>query len=145
MPAKSEAQQRLFGMALAAKRGKGHFSKEVEELADSMSEKKLKDFAKTKHEGLPEKKAMTTQQQAYINGFVKRAMEYGLSQQEAVELLKSAAPQQIETQPGGITAQQAAKNPVRPVAPAPASGVSAASAADSKKYRLPIPPGGTTR
>ena len=57
MPAKSEAQQRLFGMALAAKRGKGSFSGKVQELANSMSAKKLRDFAKTPHEGLPEKKA----------------------------------------------------------------------------------------
>jgi hypothetical protein len=57
MPAKSEAQQRLMGMALAAKRGKGHFSGKVKEIADSMSEKQLHDFAATKHKGLPEKKA----------------------------------------------------------------------------------------
>jgi hypothetical protein len=57
MPARSEAQQRLFGMALAAKRGKGHFSKKIQELSKSMSEKQLHDFAATKHEGLPEKKA----------------------------------------------------------------------------------------
>lgn len=57
MPARSEAQQRLMGMALASKRGKGHYSGKVKELADSMSEKQLRDFAKTKHEGLPEKKA----------------------------------------------------------------------------------------
>ena len=43
-------------MALAAKRGKGHFSKQVMEAAKSMSEKQLRDFAKTKHKGLPEKK-----------------------------------------------------------------------------------------
>lgn len=57
MPARSEAQQRLMGMALAAKRGKGHFSSKVKELADSMTEKQLHDFAATKHEGLPPKKA----------------------------------------------------------------------------------------
>jgi hypothetical protein len=33
---------------------------------------------------------MTTQEQAYINGFVKRASEYGLNQNEAIELLKQA-------------------------------------------------------
>ena len=46
-----------MGMALAAKRGKGHFSGKVQEVAESMSEKQLHDFAKTKHDGLPEKKA----------------------------------------------------------------------------------------
>jgi len=57
MPAKSEAQQRLMGMALAAKRGKGHFSGKVQEVAKGMTEKQLHDFAATKHKGLPEKKA----------------------------------------------------------------------------------------
>ena len=33
---------------------------------------------------------MNTQQQAYIEGFVKRAGEYGLSHDEAIALLKSA-------------------------------------------------------
>ena len=57
MPARTESQQRLFGMALAAKRGDGHVSGKVKELADSMSEKKLRDFAATKHSDIPEKKA----------------------------------------------------------------------------------------
>jgi hypothetical protein len=35
-------------------------------------------------------KTMNTQQQAYINGFVKRASEYGLNHNEAIELLKEA-------------------------------------------------------
>jgi hypothetical protein len=83
MPARSEAQQRLMGMALAAKRGKGHFSGKVKEVANSMTEKQLRDFAKTKHEGLPEKKA-------YIEGFMKRAAEYGYSRNEIGEALKMA-------------------------------------------------------
>jgi len=33
---------------------------------------------------------MNTQQQAYIEGFVKRANDYGLNHNEAIELLKSA-------------------------------------------------------
>lgn len=57
MPAKSESQQRLFGMALAAKRGKGNMPAKAKELASSMSEKQLHDFAATKHDNLPEKKA----------------------------------------------------------------------------------------
>ena len=83
MPAKSEAQQRLMGMALAAKRGKGRFSSKIQEIADSMTEKQLRDFAKTKHEGLPEKKA-------YIEGFMKRAAEYGYSENEIAEAVKIA-------------------------------------------------------
>lgn len=56
MPSKSKAQQRIMGMALAAKRGKGHFSDRIHEIAHSMSEKQLRDFAKTKSKNLPEKK-----------------------------------------------------------------------------------------
>lgn len=85
MPAKSEAQQRLMGMALAAKRGEGSYSGKVKELADSMTEKQLKDFAKTKHDGLPEKKA-------FVIGFIKRASEYGVDESSALELLKNASP-----------------------------------------------------
>ena len=43
-----------------------------------------------------------TQQQAYINGFVKRAAEYGLDQNQAVELLKQAGP--ISTGTGAAVA-----------------------------------------
>ena len=57
MPARSESQQRLFGMALAAKRGKGNMPAKAKELASSMSEKQLHDFASTKHDNLPEKKS----------------------------------------------------------------------------------------
>ena len=57
MPSQSAAQQRLMGMALAAKRGKGHFGSKIHEVAESMSEKQLRDFARTKHENLPEKKS----------------------------------------------------------------------------------------
>ena len=71
-------------MALAAKRGKGRFSSKIQEIADSMTEKQLRDFAKTKHKGLPEKKA-------YIEGFMKRAAEYGLSEQQAKLLFKKAS------------------------------------------------------
>lgn len=54
--AESKSQQRLMGMALAYKRGESKTaSPAVKELASSMSEKELEKFAKTKHEGLPDK------------------------------------------------------------------------------------------
>jgi hypothetical protein len=34
---------------------------------------------------------MTQQEQAYIEGFVKRAAEYGFSENEAIDILKQAA------------------------------------------------------
>lgn len=62
MPARSRTQQRLFGQALALKRGEiskrdldPRWAQEIANLADSMSIKKLKDFAETKHKNLPEK------------------------------------------------------------------------------------------
>jgi len=57
MPAVSQQQQKLMALALAYKRGETKdVSAKVKEIADSMSEKDLEDFASTKHKGLPEKK-----------------------------------------------------------------------------------------
>ena len=51
----SQNQQQLAGIALAYLRGEmSDASEEVKKMAE-MGEKKLRDFAKTKHEGLPEK------------------------------------------------------------------------------------------
>jgi hypothetical protein len=54
----SKNQQQAAGAALSAKRGKTDPSKLVgaaREMYDSMTEKQLEDFARTKHKGLPEK------------------------------------------------------------------------------------------
>ena len=52
MPAKSKAQQRLFGMALAVRRGdmkRSDVSDSVLDIVDSnMTNKQIEDFAKTK-------------------------------------------------------------------------------------------------
>lgn len=58
MPAKSQQQQKIMGLALAYKRGEVPASKasaKVKELAKSMSEKELEKYASTKHNGLPKK------------------------------------------------------------------------------------------
>lgn len=58
MPAKSKNQQQIMGMALAYKRGElsdDEVSAEIIRMANSMTEKQLKDFAETKHDGLPDK------------------------------------------------------------------------------------------
>ena len=55
----SEQQQKLFGLALSVKRGdtpRSEVSDAVLKIVDSMSEKKIRDFAKTKHKGLPQVK-----------------------------------------------------------------------------------------
>jgi Protein of unknwon function (DUF3008) len=62
MPAVSQAQQRLFGMALSLKRGQSSSgSTEVRRLADQMSEDDLHDFAATKRKGLPKRKRKKVQ------------------------------------------------------------------------------------
>lgn len=58
MPSVSKAQQRLMGMAYALKKGdmpRSEASQEVQDLADSMTLKQLKDFAETSHKDLPDK------------------------------------------------------------------------------------------
>ena len=58
MPAKSKSQQRLFGMALAVRRGdlkRADVEQSVIDIVDSdMTDNEIEDFAKTKHKGLKE-------------------------------------------------------------------------------------------
>lgn len=58
MPAQSKSQQRLFGMALAIRRGEMKHtdaSKEVLDIVDGeMTDKQIEDFASTKHKSLKE-------------------------------------------------------------------------------------------
>jgi hypothetical protein len=51
----SKKQQRFMGMVHAAQKGEKPASKEVAKVAKSMGKKDAKDFASTKHKGLPEK------------------------------------------------------------------------------------------
>ncbi len=56
MPAKSKSQQKGAGMALAAKRGKIPMRKlkgAAKQMAGSMTEKQLEEFASTKRSKLP--------------------------------------------------------------------------------------------
>ena len=74
MPAKSKSQQRFFGMVRAAQKGDlKDPSSEVADVADDISVKDAKKFAKTKHKGLPEKK--TVDEEASYKDFTKRARE----------------------------------------------------------------------
>ncbi|RWX78944.1 DUF3008 family protein [Neorhizobium lilium] len=57
MPAKSQAQQKAAGAALAAKRGdikKGDLKGASKSMEKSMSEKELDELASTKRKGKPE-------------------------------------------------------------------------------------------
>ena len=52
----SKKQQKFMGMVHAAQKGEKPASKEVAKVAKDMGKKDAKDFASTKHKGLPEKK-----------------------------------------------------------------------------------------
>ncbi len=71
--AESGQQQKLFGLALSVKRGetpRSEVSDSVLKIVDDMSEKKIRDFAKTKHEGLPKK--VETKEEAIKNALIDR-------------------------------------------------------------------------
>ena len=56
MPSKSKSQQRFFGMVDAYKKGEmKNASSKIKKAARGMSMDDVKDFAETKHKGLPEK------------------------------------------------------------------------------------------
>jgi hypothetical protein len=58
MPAKSKSQQKAAGAALAAKRGeakKGDLQGASRDMYESMDEDQLRDLAKTKRKGKPDK------------------------------------------------------------------------------------------
>ena len=59
MPAKSKAQQKFMGMVHAAQTGDKAASPGVAAAAKSMSKQSAKDFAGTKHAGLPVKTTNT--------------------------------------------------------------------------------------
>ena len=65
----SKKQQRFFGMVRAAQKGEGAASPEVAKVAGEISKKDAKDFAKTKHKGLPEKKEVS---EARANAVIAR-------------------------------------------------------------------------
>ena len=69
----SRAQQRFMGMVYAAKKGETPASPEVAKAASGMSKKAAKDFAKTEHEGLPEKKEEVTLVQKIIEELISEA------------------------------------------------------------------------
>jgi hypothetical protein len=68
--AESEQQQKLFGLALSVKRGqtsRSEVSAEVLKIVDSMSEKEIRKFAKTSHEGIPKKKIQKEEAECEMN------------------------------------------------------------------------------
>lgn len=99
MPALSQQQQKIMGLALAYKRGKvpsSDVSKSVKDLASSMSEKELEKFASTKHAGLPKKvgETKTTMTREEINKLVADAVQEVMSERFSTKVLTSEQKQQ---------------------------------------------------
>ena len=70
--AMSKAQQRFMGMVYAAKKGEKPASPEVAKVAADMKKKDAKDFASTKHKGLPMHKETITKER--LKELVKEVM-----------------------------------------------------------------------
>jgi len=70
----SRAQQRFMGMVYAAKKGETPASPEVAKAASGMSKKAARDFAKTKHEGLPEKKEETKEELSLVDKIIEEVL-----------------------------------------------------------------------
>lgn len=92
MPALSQQQQKIMGLALAYKRGKVPASKvsaSVKDLAKSMSEKELAKYAGTKHKGLPKKVGETksTMTREEINKLVSDAVREVMDEKFNVKVL----------------------------------------------------------
>lgn len=99
MPALSQQQQKLMGLALAYKRGKvsaSDVSKSVKQLAGSMSEKELAKYAGTKHKGLPkkvsERKSSMTKEE--INKLVADAVQEVMAEKLNTKVLTPEQKQQ---------------------------------------------------
>ena len=99
MPALSKQQQKIMGLALAYKRGKvpaSKVSKSVKDLASSMSEKDLADFAGTSHKGLPKKvrETKSTITREEMNQLVADAVREVMSEKLNTKNLTSEQKQQ---------------------------------------------------
>ena len=88
----SKKQQRFFGMVRAAQKGEGSASPEVAKVAGEISKKDAKDFASTKHKGLPEKKKPKEEvnEEGSYKDFVKRAQEASDRAKKAKQSQKDA-------------------------------------------------------
>lgn len=96
MPAVSKAQQRFMGMVHAVQKGDMEApSKEVEKAADSMTKKDAKDFASTKHKGLPMHKETISKERLkeLVREVMKEESEYQAFFKKALEKAGKSIPQ----------------------------------------------------
>lgn len=94
----SKAQQKFMGMVHAAKKGEKPASKEVAKAAKGMKDKDAKDFASTKHKGLPEKKAKVKE------AIAKAKLKLETTAPTAPATKKKAAPTTVPQNDDGATA-----------------------------------------
>jgi hypothetical protein len=92
MPARSKSQQRFFGMISAYKKGKlKHAPKRIRDAAKHISKEDADDFARTKHDGLPEKKEKAAEMTRYEEGFLSKCAEHGIRFDVSLEFLRKNA------------------------------------------------------
>jgi Protein of unknwon function (DUF3008) len=87
----SQAQQKFMGMVHAAQKGAKPASPEVAKVAKSMGKKDAKDFASTKHKGLPQHVAEEYNAADYIKELAQEVM-----QQNGYHLATDLEPEDIE-------------------------------------------------
>lgn len=89
MPSVSASQQRLFGMVYAYKQGKlNHAPKLVKRLAEQMSDEDVEHFARTKHDGLPEKSSKSDKAEKkaeFLYSLIKAAKDKARKREEYTE------------------------------------------------------------
>ena len=99
MPAKSKAQQRFMGMVHAAQKGElDNPSSEVEKAADSMSDADAKDYASTKHKGLPnhvKKENMEKELKEIIRQTYRESLRESINE-DAAELPQATIPSAVK-------------------------------------------------
>jgi hypothetical protein len=106
--AESKAQQRLMGLALSVKRGDTPMSSvtpQVARMAREMKEKDLKDFAGTKHDGLPEK--VKKEEPEFSSPLVESLVESAVQRMTAKARRETAADKRLNRQ--ASSAQQRAE------------------------------------
>jgi hypothetical protein len=80
MPAQSKSQQKLMGIVHAIQKGEADpkdFSKGAQDMANDMKPGDVKDFASTKHKGLPDKKNEIKSLKEYIRKLVREMSTTG--------------------------------------------------------------------
>jgi hypothetical protein len=105
--AESKSQQRLMGLALSVKRGDTPMSSvtpQVVKMAREMKEKDLKDFAGTKHDGLPEK--VKSEEPELSSPLVESLVESAAQRMAAKARREDAQAKRVDRQSSG--AQQRA-------------------------------------